>query len=121
MRQVVELLTRSLGQREAKKARYVHRSRKRAQPAGRIIRELILYRASRAVNCDPAWRTARRGLIRQEHDPEKWAPVFRKDHAKKRRHRGRSSMAERQLPKLHTRVRFPSPAPSLRQQFVGRV
>jgi hypothetical protein len=26
---------------------------------------------------------------------------------------GRSSMAERQLPKLHTRVRFPSPAPSL--------
>src|SRR5207249_12257748 len=25
---------------------------------------------------------------------------------------GRSSMAERQLPKLHTRVRFPSPAPS---------
>src|SRR4051812_35698442 len=26
-------------------------------------------------------------------------------------HRGRSSMAERQLPKLHTRVRFPSPAP----------
>ena len=30
-----------------------------------------------------------------------------------RKHRlcGRSSMAERQLPKLHTRVRFPSPAP----------
>ncbi len=28
--------------------------------------------------------------------------------------RGRSSMAERQLPKLHTRVRFPSPAPVLR-------
>src|SRR5207248_2394060 len=27
--------------------------------------------------------------------------------------RGRSSMAERQLPKLHTRVRFPSPAPSI--------
>ena len=27
------------------------------------------------------------------------------------RHRGCSSMAERQLPKLHTRVRFPSPAP----------
>src|SRR5947208_270684 len=26
-------------------------------------------------------------------------------------HRGCSSMAERQLPKLHTRVRFPSPAP----------
>ncbi len=26
-------------------------------------------------------------------------------------HRGRSSMVERQLPKLHTRVRFPSPAP----------
>jgi hypothetical protein len=26
---------------------------------------------------------------------------------------GRSSMAERQLPKLHTRVRFPSPAPLL--------
>src|SRR5476649_2240265 len=27
--------------------------------------------------------------------------------------RGRSSMVERQLPKLHTRVRFPSPAPIL--------
>ena len=27
--------------------------------------------------------------------------------------RGRSSMVERQLPKLHTRVRFPSPAPNL--------
>jgi uncharacterized protein (DUF1330 family) len=27
--------------------------------------------------------------------------------------RGRSSMAERQLPKLHTRVRFPSPAPDI--------
>src|SRR5690242_13149712 len=27
--------------------------------------------------------------------------------------RGCSSMAERQLPKLHTRVRFPSPAPTL--------
>src|ERR1700730_2239385 len=27
--------------------------------------------------------------------------------------RGRSSMVERQLPKLHTRVRFPSPAPTL--------
>jgi hypothetical protein len=26
---------------------------------------------------------------------------------------GRSSMAERQLPKLHTRVRFPSPAPTI--------
>ena len=30
--------------------------------------------------------------------------------------RGRSSMAERQLPKLHTRVRFPSPAPTLSQK-----
>src|SRR5262252_3746461 len=29
------------------------------------------------------------------------------------RKRGRSSMVERQLPKLHTRVRFPSPAPML--------
>src|ERR1700761_2249242 len=29
----------------------------------------------------------------------------------KRYGRGRSSMVERQLPKLHTRVRFPSPAP----------
>jgi hypothetical protein len=29
--------------------------------------------------------------------------------------RGRSSMVERQLPKLHTRVRFPSPAPTLSQ------
>jgi hypothetical protein len=28
------------------------------------------------------------------------------------RKRGRSSMVERQLPKLHTRVRFPSPAPA---------
>jgi hypothetical protein len=30
---------------------------------------------------------------------------------------GRSSMAERQLPKLHTRVRFPSPAPRCQQKF----
>src|SRR6202022_2655784 len=30
---------------------------------------------------------------------------------RKSRFRGRSSMVERQLPKLHTRVRFPSPAP----------
>jgi hypothetical protein len=41
------------------------------------------------------------------------------DHAS----RGRSSMVERQLPKLHTRVRFPSPAPALsriwRDGFVG--
>src|SRR5262245_43287081 len=29
------------------------------------------------------------------------------------RHRGCSSMAERQLPKLDTRVRFPSPAPDI--------
>src|SRR5256885_7774449 len=29
---------------------------------------------------------------------------------------GRSSMVERQLPKLHTRVRFPSPAPALPPQ-----
>src|SRR4051812_14318797 len=29
---------------------------------------------------------------------------------------GRSSMAERQLPKLHTRVRFPSPAPDFSQR-----
>jgi hypothetical protein len=28
---------------------------------------------------------------------------------------GRSSMVERQLPKLHTRVRFPSPAPKIRE------
>ena len=38
---------------------------------------------------------------------------------------GRSSMVERQLPKLHTRVRFPSPAPRLgrswRDSFVGLV
>src|SRR6185295_6044431 len=35
--------------------------------------------------------------------------------------RGRSSMVERQLPKLHTRVRFPSPAPSCfaRRRFAG--
>jgi hypothetical protein len=30
---------------------------------------------------------------------------------------GRSSMAERQLPKLHTRVRFPSPAPATSWSF----
>lgn len=32
-------------------------------------------------------------------------------HGLLRQHRGRSSMVERQLPKLDTRVRFPSPAP----------
>ena len=41
----------------------------------------------------PAWRTARSRLIKGERC-------------------GRSSMVERQLPKLHTRVRFPSPAPT---------
>jgi hypothetical protein len=30
--------------------------------------------------------------------------------------RGRSSMVERQLPKLHTRVRFPSPAPAFARE-----
>src|SRR5215813_4585900 len=35
------------------------------------------------------------------------------------RERGRSSMVERQLPKLHTRVRFPSPAPSLSSVLPG--
>ena len=30
---------------------------------------------------------------------------------------GRSSMAERQLPKLHTRVRFPSPAPDFANDY----
>src|SRR5262245_49535809 len=34
--------------------------------------------------------------------------------------RGRSSMVERQLPKLHTRVRFPSPAPTL-PVVVGKI
>jgi hypothetical protein len=38
----------------------------------------------------------------------------------KKRIGGRSSMVERQLPKLHTRVRFPSPAPILsRFCYVG--
>src|SRR5215813_8921498 len=39
------------------------------------------------------------------------------------RERGRSSMVERQLPKLHTRVRFPSPAPilqALQYEVAGR-
>src|SRR6266853_5677576 len=43
-----------------------------------------------------------------------WKSGYRfseKDHAQDFATRGRSSMAERQLPKLHTRVRFPSPAP----------
>jgi hypothetical protein len=31
---------------------------------------------------------------------------------------GRSSMVERQLPKLHTRVRFPSPAPIFASKFI---
>src|SRR5258705_6348582 len=36
-------------------------------------------------------------------------------------YRGRSSMAESQLPKLHTRVRFPSPAPKpLCHRFLHR-
>ena len=34
--------------------------------------------------------------------------------------RGRSSMVERQLPKLHTRVRFPSPAPAFESSAFGR-
>src|SRR3989337_830642 len=34
---------------------------------------------------------------------------------------GRSSMVERQLPKLHTRVRFPSPAPSACQHWRNRL
>ncbi len=38
--------------------------------------------------------------------------------ARIRRVRGCSSMAERQLPKLHTRVRFPSPAPEAAIGFV---
>src|SRR5437660_12121316 len=46
----------------------------------------------RVAGLQPAWRMARSRLIR-------------------RHGRGRSSMVERQLPKLHTRVRFPSPAP----------
>jgi hypothetical protein len=46
MRQAVALLTRSLGQREAMKARYVHRTR-RAQPAGRINRAFMLTRPER--------------------------------------------------------------------------
>src|SRR3989344_6935407 len=32
---------------------------------------------------------------------------------------GCSSMAERQLPKLHTRVRFPSPAPAKNPVWLG--
>ena len=48
--QVVALLTRSLGQREAIKARYVHRPRKGAQPAGRINRGLLLNRVGKSVN-----------------------------------------------------------------------
>src|SRR5436305_13249389 len=36
-----------------------------------------------------------------------------RENERKSRFCGRSSMAERQLPKLHTRVRFPSPAPTL--------
>src|SRR5262249_38753169 len=44
----------------------------------------------------PAWRIARSRLIKGSANKS----------------RGRSSMVERQLPKLHTRVRFPSPAPS---------
>ena len=47
----------------------------------------------------PAWRKPRSRLIREDG-------------------RGRSSMVERQLPKLHTRVRFPSPAPILPLPFL---
>ena len=35
--------------------------------------------------------------------------------------RGRSSMVERKLPKLHTRVRFPSPAPTFAAARICRV
>src|SRR5258705_6367949 len=83
MRQVVALLTRSLGQREAKRLDTFTVPSKGAQPAGRINRDVILSRASTAVNCEAAWREARRGLIRKQHDPEKWAPVFRKRSCKK--------------------------------------
>src|SRR5437660_10290168 len=57
-------------------------------------------------NIKAAWRNARSRLIK-----------------KAKAICGRSSMAERQLPKLHTRVRFPSPAPIISQpsQIVGRV
>jgi hypothetical protein len=44
--QVVALLTRSLGQGRAVWARYVHRSQKRAQPAGRINRAAMLNRST---------------------------------------------------------------------------
>ena len=67
-----------------------------------------------------AWRAFNRscmvrrdpGLVQHEtqHD-------FRKTHAKSLIC-GRSSMVERQLPKLHTRVRFPSPAPIRRYRTV---
>jgi hypothetical protein len=76
MRQVVALLTRSLGQREAKKARYVHRSPKRAQPVGRINRGVILYRASGAVNWEAAWRATDR-LIEVRPGLEVVIRVFR--------------------------------------------
>ena len=51
---------------------------------------------ARQFACQPAWRAAP-SRLNQDGKPD----------------RGRSSMVERQLPKLHTRVRFPSPAPGL--------
>src|SRR2546423_1723484 len=60
------------------KARYVHRPRKGAQPAGRIHREVILSRPRMPVYCEAAWRIARSRLIRGCDC-------------------GRSSMVERQL------------------------
>src|ERR1700761_2884812 len=57
----------------------------------------------RLAGPEPAWRMAPSRLIKADG-------------------RGRSSMVERQLPKLHTRVRFPSPAPARDPcKFVGKI
>src|SRR6266567_6518438 len=62
---------------------------------------------------EPAWRMARSRLIKEERDLDNRLPVFPKVMRESTTVlRGRSSMVERQLPKLHTRVRFPSPAPN---------
>jgi hypothetical protein len=71
-----------------------------AQPAGRINRVPRLICSTASVNDQAAWRIAASRLSKGSA-------------------RGRSSMVERQLPKLHTRVRFPSPAPTLSRNWTG--
>ena len=54
--------------------------------------------------------------------PKKYpGPIRERTWRIKSRSCGRSSVVERQLPKLYTRVRFPPPAPALRKCTVARI